>query len=464
MRIIFVRFAVALSLVSLMLPTSALAADFNPQLILTDNDLTSYDAMSTTDVQNFITAQGGAIAGMRFVDTDGSNKTAAQIITAAAAESQINPRYILVVLQKEQSLVTDTSPAQKQLDWATGFGVCDGCSLNDPSIFKFKGFANQVRRSASIMRYYYENVAQTWIKRAGTTYVIDNQPVNPLSNATAFLYTYTPHLHGNLNFWKLWNKWFTRVYPDGSLIQALGDDTTYIIKNGVIRPFATKAAFLSRYSPDSVLKIQSADLGAYQKGSPISLPNYSLVRTPNSMVYLIIDDIKHPIASSAVFKTIGFNPDEVEDVTDADVAEYESGTFITTASEYPLGAVVQDKKTKALYYIQNGVRSVIASQDVVKANFPKKKILVQDMKQLAKYPLSNTPILFHDGTLVATKGSAFIYVVSNGRRRLIPSAAVFKSLGYQTKNVIYTDEQTLISVTEGEPLVDTAPANHIAAK
>ncbi|MEN9378840.1 MAG: hypothetical protein RJB15_518, partial [Pseudomonadota bacterium] len=56
-------------------------------------------------------------------------------------------------LQKEQSLVTDDTPTQKQLDWAAGYGVCDACSMNDPSLQRFRGFAIQTRRAAGIMRY-----------------------------------------------------------------------------------------------------------------------------------------------------------------------------------------------------------------------------------------------------------------------------------------------------------------------
>lgn len=437
-------------------PTLAFGAEFNPHFIISDTDLTAYDTMSVADVQSFLDANGSAIGKMRFIDEDGIEKTAAEIIVAAAIEERINPRYILVVLQKEQSLIASKNPTQKQLDWATGYGICDACSMNDPSLQKFRGFAIQVRRSAGVMRYYYDNLSQGWIKRAGQSYNISNQTIIPQSNATAFLYTYTPHVQANLNFWKIWNQWFTKVYPDGSLLQAMGDDIVYLIKNGARLPFASKAALVSRYNPETILTVQPGELSSYNLGSSIKLPNYSLVRTPSGMLFLIIDDTKHPIASQAILKKLGYNPDEIEDVTEEDIASYTPGTFITSASLYPLGAILQDKTTKQLYYAKNGIRYVIPSMEVVKVNFPNKKVTIVDAKQLAQLQFDPTKVVsFKDGTLVSVKNSPYIYVVSNGMLRWIPNEGVFKTLGYQTKNIIYTDEQTLIALPTGEPLVDT---------
>ena len=434
------------------MPSMAYAVEFNPHLIITDADLTAYDSMTPSDVQQFLVAQHSGLANLKFSDTDGKIRTAAEIIVAAAADEKINPRYLLVMLQKEQSIISASNPSQRQLDWATGYGVCDSCSLEDTAIQKFKGFATQVRDSAGIMRYYYDNIALGWIKRQGQSYQIDTFTVSPQSNATGFLYTYTPHITGNKNFWRLWTAWFTKSYPDGSLIQATGDKIVYLLQNGKKRQFTSKSALISRFNPDAILKVQPTDLSAYQDGIKISLPNYSLARVPDGTTFLVIDDTKHPIASAAVFKSLGYNPDEIVDVTNEDLDPYEASTFITSASIYPFGTVAQEKKTKNLYYIQNGSRAVIPSMDIVRANFPKKKILTLDTKQLAKYPLTNKSVTFKDGTLLAIKHTSFIYVVSNGKRRLIPNEVVFKNLGYSTKNVTYTDEQTFISVPEGEPI------------
>lgn len=459
----FIVLQVALMLFA---PVTSFAADFNPHLIITDNDLTAYQAMTTQDIQDFLDTQKSGIATMKFIDADGSSRSAAEIIVSAANEERISPRYMLVVLQKEQSLISTKNPTQKQLDWATGYGVCDSCSMDDPSIQKFRGFATQVRRSAGVMRYYYDNAQFTWIKRAGQQYPIDNITVTPQSAATAFLYTYTPHVNGNKNFWRLWSQWFTKFYPDGSVIKAVGDSTVYLIQDGKRRPFLTKAAFASRYSADSILNVETTDLASYPQGTNISIPNYSIVRGgSSSMLFMLIDNIKHPIASESVLKTIGYNPGEIEDVTDDELSGYTSGTFITTASLYPLGAVIQEKKSKQLYYVKNGVRYVIPSAEVAKINFPTKKIIVLDLKQIAKFEFDPTKVVsFRDGTLLSMKGSSDVYVASNGKLRLISNETVFNNLGYQKKNIIQTTEQSLSSFPLGDPLVDVTGKTQVAAR
>jgi hypothetical protein len=279
------------------------------------------------------------------------------------------------------------------------------------------------------------------------------------------LYTYTPHISGNKNFWKIWSQWFTNFYPDGSVIKVAGENTIYLIENGKRRPFMNKAAFVSRFSESAILPVEQADLAIYPLGTNISIPNYSIVRSPSGMMFMLIDAVKHPIASTAVFKTIGYNPGEVEDISDEELSTYTSGTFITTASMYPLGAVIQEKKSKQLYYVKNGVRYVIPSADVAKANFPNKKIISLDLKQIAKFEFDPTKVVsFRDGTLLSMKGSREVYVVSAGKLRLIPNDNVFNNLGYQKKNVIETNEQALTSFPLGEPVTDLVGKTQVAAR
>lgn len=458
---------IALQITCLFLfPLTSFAADFNPHLIITDNDLTAHESMTAAEIQEFLNIQKSGIASMSFVDADGSMRSAAEIIALAAKEERISPRYMLVVLQKEQGLISAKNPTPKQLDWAAGYGVCDACGMDDPSIQKFRGFATQVRYSAGVMRYYYDNLQFGWIKRSGQQYTIDNISVTPLSHATGFLYTYTPHINGNKNFWRLWNQWFTRVYPDGSVIKATGDSTVYLLQDGKRRQFLSKAAFVSRYSEDSILTVESSDLASYPQGTNISIPNYTIVRGSSSMLFMLIDNVKHPIASESVLKTIGYNPGEIEEVADEELSAYTSGTFITTASLYPLGAVIQEKKSKQLYYVKNGVRYVIPSMDVLKVNFPTKKIITLDLKQIAKFEFDPTKVVsFRDGTLLSMTGSRDIYVVSNGKLRLIANEGVFANLGYQKKNIIKTTEQSLLTFPLGDTITDiTAGKTQVAGR
>lgn len=163
----------------------------------------------------------------------GGNKPAAQIIRDVAADCGINPKVLLVLLEKEQSLVTDDWPWSIQYRSATGYG-CPDTAACDSSYY---GFFNQVynaarqfkkySRDASLFRYraYRDNYIQYNPNAGcgGTNVYLQNQ-------ATAGLYNYTPYqpnpsalaniygsgdgcgAYGNRNFWRLYNDWFGPTY------------------------------------------------------------------------------------------------------------------------------------------------------------------------------------------------------------------------------------------------------------
>ncbi|PIP75235.1 hypothetical protein COW86_04895, partial [Candidatus Kuenenbacteria bacterium CG22_combo_CG10-13_8_21_14_all_39_9] len=97
------------------------------------------------------------MATLNLPDVDGVIKSSAAIIEATAKRQGVNPKVILVMLQKEQSLVEDPNPTPKQIDWAMGYAVCDSCSMNDPLLLIYKGFATQVDKSMARLRWYSEN-------------------------------------------------------------------------------------------------------------------------------------------------------------------------------------------------------------------------------------------------------------------------------------------------------------------
>lgn len=160
----------------------------------------------------------------------GGTRSAAQIIEAISQACHISPQVLLVLLNKEQSLVTDTWPLKQQYDGATGFD-CPDTAPCDPN---YAGFFYQVYYAARQFQIYkaYPNdfnyVAGRnnniyWnpdLSRCGSgTVFIQNQ-------ATAALYIYTPYQpnqaalsnlygtgdscssYGNRNFWRMFTDWF----------------------------------------------------------------------------------------------------------------------------------------------------------------------------------------------------------------------------------------------------------------
>lgn len=245
-------------------------ADFNPGYIISDSIFFSAQAMTGPEVQSFLdgkvaTCRAGytclksysqvtsTIAPDRYCSgyQGGGVESAATIIVKVAASCGINPRVLLVLLQKEQSLVTSTGPSSGAYASATGAG-CPDTAPCDPSI---QGFFYQVYYGArSFQRYVKNNSAYNYQwgaweeilyhpnRACGTRSVfIQNQ-------ATAALYNYTPYTpngpalanlygtgdacssYGNRNFWRIYSDWFgspttgLQAYEVSALIKALYQD------------------------------------------------------------------------------------------------------------------------------------------------------------------------------------------------------------------------------------------------
>ena len=146
---------------------SAKAASFDPGRIIDDSIFTNKSAMSVGDIQNFLnskvpacdtwhapgpSAQGANPPWVCLKDYNEGGKSAAQIVWEQAQNYSINPQVLLVTLQKENGLITDSWPYPWQYRTAMGFGCPDGA----PCDAQWYGFTNQVSQAARHFRNFYD--------------------------------------------------------------------------------------------------------------------------------------------------------------------------------------------------------------------------------------------------------------------------------------------------------------------
>lgn len=419
--------------------SSWLQTGFNPNYLLSDSELVDHASWNGGVIQKFLESKPGALAQKTFIDLDGLEKSAATIIDQAGQRYKISPKVILALLQKEQSLIDNPNPTQYNFDWATGYGRCDACNPDDPAVAKFKGFAKQVDSAAGALRFFLET-GQGWLKQPGLIYSIDAIPIIPANQATANLYTYTPHLEGNYNFWKIWQGWFSKIFPDGVVVQD-GGGQIWLIQNGQKYPFKSKTAFYSRYGAKSLLQADKTELVQYANGPAIKYPNFSLLKNKKGEIYLIVENKKRLIEKNA-FRYYGFDPEEVVRVADEDLDPYLSGEPVTIKAKYPLGILLKNAKTGGVYFVANSIKYPIWDKNIIKTNFSDRKLRTVTLAELKKYQ-EGEPIKFEDGTLLKTVASPEIYFISNGERRLIKDETTFDALGWQKENIITTTEKVL---------------------
>ncbi len=420
--------------------TLVLDDGFDPNWVLQDNDIFDVNGMSYERLVQFMRSHG-PLADTILPDIDGIKKTAAEIIWRVARSYKLNPKYLLALIQKEQSLVEDPHPTQKQFDWAAGYAICDNCSKDDPSVQEFKGFASQLEWAA---------------KAAGKTMTIDGMSVTPTNNATAMLYSYTPHLHGNLNLWRIWRRWFSLSYPDGTIVKGLPSGTTYLIRLGQKRAFASRAVLESLVDPNKVLTASDTDLSAYATGSKIQFPKFALLKDPKGKMWLLTEDARRQIVDTKTFQKFGFNEDELIDVTNDDLEDYPVGAPITIKTEFPQGKVLQDKVNKTYWYVEENTRRLIPSPVFLPLYFQGRVIKSVTPTKLATYTIGE-PYQFHDSELVRGVKKSAVYVIENGKRRPIPSSDVFESIGWKWKNVVTVADAVLADYPIGETVAIESP-------
>lgn len=189
-------------------------------------------------------------------------KPAALIIYEVSVSCGINPKVLLVLLQKEQSLVTDDWPWSIQYRSATGYG----CPDTAPCDAEYYGFFNQVYNAARQYKRYARD-AHLFNYRKGMNNYIQWSPnsacggtqVYIANQATAGLYNYTPYqpnaaalnnlygtgdgcsAYGNRNFWRMYSDWFGSTTAAAT---CLGNET----QNTYVRRFYNPKTFQHFYS------------------------------------------------------------------------------------------------------------------------------------------------------------------------------------------------------------------------
>jgi len=433
-----------------------LDVSFNPNFIISDFELEDYNSMNLDDIQYFLNRHAGIL---RYYVTNNTNTgeimTAAEIIHQVAQKYQINPKYLLTVLQKEQSLISNPRPTVKALGWATGYAICDSCSMNDPYLQKYKGFYNQVMYAAKRNRFYIENKNQPWLFQVGEQYWVDGELVTPYNVATACLYNYTPHINGNYNFWKIWNKWFTRKYPNGSILKETTAAGIWLIKDNKRWPFITWTAFSSRYDPRDIIEVNYSDLAKYPVGSAIKFTNYSYLKTPDKKIYLLDNDKLRPFASEEVVRYFGVNPEEVIDIEWGDYRYYTRGEEINMNSMYPNGAVLRDKDTDNVYYVKNGIKHLIPDEQMLETNYPNQYVVKVSTEELNS--LDNGDLVkFKDGTLIKSKTDPAVYIISDGQRRPVVNGQTFEDLEYSWEDILEVDDYILTLHELGDIIAESS--------
>ena len=325
-------------------------SSFNPGLIISDSVFYNSSTMSIVEIQRFLdgkvsacragSSRPGCLKDYRLstpavTGTAGrcaslpakSNISAAELIYDVARACNINPRVLLVKLQKEQGLVTSTDPSPRAYEFALGMNCPDspaGCSAASA------GFFWQLYKGAGQLNWYSNPAGSfTWLRVGATIsrqYQANNTACGSQSfvlqnKATAALYYYTPYVpnqaalnnlystgdacsaYGNRNFWRDYTNWFGSTIGGGFLVKAASGDTFLIVDEIKYRvPTAAQVSSLAPLGP--VGTISTDLLASYRTAGDI---NGLALNAANSSYFFIHNGQRLAFANCTEVAAWGLN-------------------------------------------------------------------------------------------------------------------------------------------------------------
>lgn len=460
---------------SFIFPIIGQAQNFNKNNVISDQFLTTVDKMSLSEVQSFLETQPGRLASYRTRDINGKEKTAAEIIFEAGRQFNVNPRFLLALLEKEQGLLSNPNPSSRALAWATGFGSF--------SVSKYNGFGAQVYYAAKAMGRDYDWYADYYrgFPVGRETITEDGEVVRPENNATRKCYIYNPLVGGpgktwgaNWLLWHLINVKFGTLfasyngsglhdrnyvaadfaagkyfYREGTAVKVAGGRATYLIKDERRHYFSGPSALRLRYDLSEVVTISREEFSSYPEGGATGLPDgIAVQRQKGGTVYIVADGKLHGVPSLSVFRQLGYYPSQIVKVTDAEINSQPKGEAIPSSNlTRPNGQLVKIAGQKPLFIYRENKLYPLWDSQVKKVNFPHHPIILISQPEANNYQIMRAqPVLFRDGTLLlSTDGprARAVFVVSRGDRYLFNSREAFDDNGYLMKNVTKVSSRIL---------------------
>jgi hypothetical protein len=346
-------------------PVSAEAAtaEFNAGNIISDAAFYNANAMSLGQVQAFLnakvpTCRPGYTCLKDYRSDSGykpaqsgcavypgpANQSAAEIIWQVASVCGVNPQVLLVLLEKEQGLVSDTWPTAGIYRKATGYG-CPDTAVCDSQYY---GFFNQVYNAAFQFKKYQAspggrnfqagrwNTIQ-WNPNAGcgsSQVYIENQ-------ATAGLYNYTPYRpnsaalanmygtgdgcssYGNRNFFRMFSDWFGSTTGGGDFARTADNASLFLLSGGVKYPVGSMDVYNQLAALGPVQIVSTNYLNSFTTSS---VQASTLVRdTTTGEVSLFQKGQRHRFPSCEMAAGYGLSCGALTNLTPSQIAKLPAG-------------------------------------------------------------------------------------------------------------------------------------------
>lgn len=446
------------------------AKAFDNSRVIDDSRFSDNGTMSEEQIQTFLSSKGSYLttytvpaerdvvwqgvtyhespwigpAGQEFNATGWS---AAHVIYQVSQWYGINPQVLLATLQKESSLVTNSSPAYYGLvQWSMGYAYTEGgirnvCNTgtNHNPTGSCAGFAMQMDWGGGGLKSWM-NLANSRSSGAyqywtGNTISIDGQWIYLSNGATAALYRYTPHIQ--TSFYGIFTRWFGSTIWEGPYVVA---DVSaeeprgyYLVDNGKKRYLSYEVYVNWGLNNFPVDLINSDTFNYYPE--EVALSNY--VQDEQGRIFVIDQGQKKWVPDWAPFDLWGFDRGSIVFVSSITLNYIQQGLNFSYLVKAP--------DSGEIYLIDNQTkRHIISEELLMHLGVPTRNICIV-----------STGLL--DGLAGGSDFSNFIikgggvdeFVLDNGIKRHITSRSLFDEWNFNIEEINLVSDEMLTAFPSG---------------
>lgn len=369
-------------------------AGFNAGNIISDAVFTNKSTMTEAQIQSFFNSKVSRCLGgrdennepivclkdfrMNTVSRPGdqycsgysgaANESAARIIYRVAQACNINPQVLIVMLQKEQGLITHTWPSA----WRYRIALGQGCPDTAPCDPNFIGFFHQIYGAARQMQIYMEGKWFQWYAPGRTWNILYNPNrscgsslVYVANKATSALYYYTPYqpnaaalragygtgdgcsAYGNRNFYNYFTDWFGSTQNPTSMQGLVKVGTAVWLLSGTNRYHLTAEAYPEYKAVfGAPVVTTAATLSGYREGARGS---FYVKNASTGVVAMLQGSQTHRFASCGLVATWGGScGDPLVTMSNAHFTKFKAGSEMTSFGRLAAGGRLHQLSGSAL--------------------------------------------------------------------------------------------------------------------
>ncbi|MBP9728291.1 MAG: hypothetical protein KBD27_02845 [Candidatus Moranbacteria bacterium] len=158
------------------------------------------------------------------------------------------------------------------------------------------------------------------------------------------------------------------LYPTGTPVTRFPEETTYragdtlyALREGILYPFVSEQAYLSRYredsgeaNPDILSRYPISDIWlGFRVGSLLSNA---------TGVFIVVSETEvRPVGSAEIFLALGYNFDDVIPVSEEELGVYKRGRIFLLGIPHPDGTLLLDQDTETYFLIDAGSKRPLSA-------------------------------------------------------------------------------------------------------